>query len=491
MENVFNFWFLVVGAISMLLSFAWLIPKGTSQPPGPPNWPIVGSLLYLSKLPHRSMELLAKKYGPIMYLRLGYLNYIVISNAEMALEVLKIHDADFASRPSLIIGKYAGFEYFDVVFAPYGDNWRLLRKICATELLTQARLKTFEYGRQEEVARMVEKIAKYSEEGKVMKLRPIFHKLTSNNICRMLFGKYHEKSNCFLKKEFDNLVDCVIEMGEVGGKFNISDIIPVLKPFDVQGLERQMKHIRNRAENSLSIILNEYRNGNEMVADSTVTDFVETLLSHDGKLDERSIMGVLADMIGGGTDSSAITMEWALTELIRHPQILKRAQEELDTIVGTTRLVLPSDLPNLPYLQAIIKENFRLHPALPLAVPHFNSKDVQILTYNISANTNVLVNIWAIGRDPKVWKNPLEFDPDRFSNSNIKVGGSHYSLLPFGSGRRQCPGADLAQLMVQYSLATILHAFDWFAQPGIEPEDMNMMETFGAICPKAEPLVAI
>ncbi len=294
MEYLSNFWLFVVGTISVLLCFSWLIPKRTSRPPGPPNWPIVGSLFYLNKLPHRSMEELAKKYGPIMYLRLGYLNHIVISNAEMALEVLKIHDVDFASRPSSIIGKYAGFEYFDVVFSPYGDNWRLLRKICATELLTQARLKTFELGRQEEVASMVENIAKHNQEGKPMKMRPIFHELTSNNICRMLFGKYREKSDCFLRKEFDDLIDCVIEMGEVGGKFNISDLIPILKPFDVQGIERQMKHIKNRAENSLSIILNEYRNKKNIVTNSNVTDFVETLLSYDGKLDERSIMGVLA-----------------------------------------------------------------------------------------------------------------------------------------------------------------------------------------------------
>ncbi len=200
---------------------------------------------------------------------------------------------------------------------------------------------------------------------------------------------------------------------------------------------------------------------------------------------------LLQDMIGGGTDSSAITMEWALTELIRHPKIMKRAQEELDTVVGRTRLVLMSDLPNLPYLHAIIKENFRLHPALPLGVPHLNTKDVQILNYKIPANTTVIVNIWAIGRDSKVWKKPLEFDPDRFSNSDIKVGGSSYNLLPFGSGRRRCPGSDLAQHMVQYGLATILHAFDWSPQPNIKLEDMNMMETFGAICPKVEPLVAI
>jgi coumaroylquinate(coumaroylshikimate) 3'-monooxygenase len=199
---------------------------------------------------------------------------------------------------------------------------------------------------------------------------------------------------------------------------------------------------------------------------------------------------LLQDMLAGAVDSSSLTMEWALSELIRHPKIMKKAQE-LDIVVGRTRPVLMSDLPNLLYLQAIIKETFRLYPAFPLGVPHFNSKDVQILNYKIPANTNVLINIWAIGRDPKIWKKPLEFDPDRFSNSNINVGGSNYNLLPFGSGRRQCPGLDLAQLMVQHSLATILHVFDWFPQPGIKLEDMNMMETSGAVCSKAEELVAI
>jgi coumaroylquinate(coumaroylshikimate) 3'-monooxygenase len=200
---------------------------------------------------------------------------------------------------------------------------------------------------------------------------------------------------------------------------------------------------------------------------------------------------LLQDMIAGAVDSSSLTMEWALSELIRHPKIMKRAQEELDIVVGRTRPVLMSDLPSLLYLQAIIKETFRLYPAFPLGVPHFNSKDVQILNYKIPANTNVLINIWAIGRDPKIWKNPLEFDPDRFSNSNINVGGSNYNLLPFGSGRRQCPGLDLAQLMVQHSLATILHVFDWFPQPSIKLEDINMMETSGAVCSKVEQLVAI
>jgi cytochrome P450 len=196
-------------------------------------------------------------------------------------------------------------------------------------------------------------------------------------------------------------------------------------------------------------------------------------------------------MIVGGTDTSAITLEWALTELIRHPKIIKKAQEELDKVVGRNRQVLESDLPNLPYLQAIIKENFRLHPAIPLGVPHRNNTDAQILKYKIPANTNLFVNLWAIGRDSKVWEKPLEFDPDRFFGSNISVGGSNYTLLPFGSGRRRCPGLDLAQLMVQCGLATCLHAFEWSPQPGSKPKDMDMTEAFGTIVQIAKPLVVV
>ncbi|CAK9854903.1 unnamed protein product, partial [Sphagnum jensenii] len=488
MEFASEFLLLFVGVSSLLFYFAWVVPKKVSRPPGPPNWPIIGSLLYLSKLPHRSLEELAKKYGPIMYLRLGFLDHIVVSNAEMAMEVLKVHDADFASRPPIIAGKYASFDWSNIGLASYGDHFRLLRKICATQLFTQARLNSFGPGRQEEMAYMVENIAKHSHGGKLVEIRPIFHQLTSNIICRMLFGTRREKSNDLLGNDFDNFFQSNTEMLKIMNKLNISDLIPILKWFDLQGIERSMKHESNQIKKFLSKILKEYRKGNKVLANSTSTDFVEILLSLDERLDDKSIMGVLTDMIGGGTDSSAITMEWALTELIRHPKIMKRAQEELDTIVGRTRLVLMSDLPNLPYLHAIIKENFRLHPALPLGVPHLNTKDVQILNYKILANTTVIVNIWAIGRDSKVWKKPLEFDPDRFSNSDIKVGGSSYNLLPFGSGRRRCPGSDLAQHMVQYGLATILHAFDWSPQPNIKLEDMNMMETFGAICPKVEPL---
>jgi coumaroylquinate(coumaroylshikimate) 3'-monooxygenase len=197
-------------------------------------------------------------------------------------------------------------------------------------------------------------------------------------------------------------------------------------------------------------------------------------------------------MLAGGGDTTAIAMEWALAEIIHNPEIMNRAQEELDRVVGTNRQVHESDLPNLPYLHTIILETFRLHPPSALTMGHLNVKNAQLLHYKIPANTNVFVNIWAINRDPKAWKKPLEFIPDRFLNTNISLSGSNYNLLPFGSGRRRCPGMDLAQHMVHCALATLIQAFFWSPQLGVKPEDMNMMEDYmGGFVVKVDPLIVV
>jgi hypothetical protein len=293
MEFVFGFWLLIVGVVTLLLYFSWFVSKVMSHPPGPPNWPIVGSLFYLSNPLHCSLEELAKKYGPIMYLRLGCLNQIVISNAEMAMEVLKNHDADFAFRPLSVAAKHISFDWNDIVLTPYGDHWRLLRKIWTTKLLTTTKLNSFELGRQEEVAYMVENIITHSQEGKLVEVKPILLQLITNNICRMLFGKRCEKFDGFLGKNIVEFFNFVSKLGGPLSKLNISDVIPILKPFDLQGLERQFKIIRNEIESCLSKIFMEYRKGNKMVYDFTTTNFVEILLNLDEKLEDKAIMGVI------------------------------------------------------------------------------------------------------------------------------------------------------------------------------------------------------
>jgi cytochrome P450 len=195
-------------------------------------------------------------------------------------------------------------------------------------------------------------------------------------------------------------------------------------------------------------------------------------------------------MLGGG-DTTTIGLEWALAEVIHHLEIMKRAQEELDRVVGRNRQVHESDLPNLPYLHAIVQETFRLHPPSLMTLGHVNVKDAQILQYKILANTNVVVNIWAIGCDLKVWNKPLEFIHNRFLNTNISLAGSNYNLLPFGSGRRRCPGLELGQFMMHCGLTTLIQAFDWSPQLSVKLDDLNMKEFYKGFCVKIDPLIVV
>jgi ribosomal protein L17 len=292
--EVVDFWLLVVGVVSLILYLTWFIPNlKTSLPPGPPNWPIVGSLFYLSKCPHVALTNLAKKYGPIMYLRLGFVDHIILSNAEMAMEFFKVHDAEFASRPKMIVGKYLGLDWSTITFSNYGDHWRLLRKIAATQLLTIARINSFEPRRQEELGCMVEKIVEHSQGGKPVDMRQMFHELIRNNMCRMLFGTRCEIAKEFTGTDFDEFFNSVSKLIDSMAEFNVGDLIPFLKPFDLQGLEKQMKHGRDKMEHHVASILKEYKKGNKMVANSNVKDFVEILLNLDEKLDDATIKSIM------------------------------------------------------------------------------------------------------------------------------------------------------------------------------------------------------
>lgn len=206
------------------------------------------------------------------------------------------------------------------------------------------------------------------------------------------------------------------------------------------------------------------------------------------------------DFFTAATDTSAIALEWALAELINNPKVLKRAQEEIDTIVGKHRLVAKSDGPNLPYIQAIVKETLRLHPPIPM-VTRRSVQDCIINGYNIPAHTMLIVNIWSIGRNPKYWENPLDFWPERFLRAEnddpvglIDVKGHHFQLLSFGTGRRGCPGMSLALQQLHTVLAATIQCFDWKV---VDPRGGNivrvvdMTERPGLTVPRAHDLVCI
>ena len=194
------------------------------------------------------------------------------------------------------------------------------------------------------------------------------------------------------------------------------------------------------------------------------------------------------DMVFGGTDTSSNTIEFAMAEMMKNPKVAEKAKEELRAVVGEQSIVEESHIQSLPYLKAIMKETLRLHPILPLLVPHCPSDTTVVSNYTIPKGSRVFVNVWAIQRDPNEWENPLEFDPERFMNGKLDFSGSDFRYFPFGSGRRKCPGIAMGERMVMYLLATLLHSFDWKLEEG---EEIEIEEKFGIVLTMKKPLVLI
>lgn len=193
-------------------------------------------------------------------------------------------------------------------------------------------------------------------------------------------------------------------------------------------------------------------------------------------------------MVVGGTDTASNTIEFAMAELMNSPQIMKKAQQEIDLVVGNDRTVEESHLHKLHYLNNIMKEVLRLHPALPLLVPHSPSESCIIGGYTIPKGSRVFINAWAIQRDPSIWENPMEFRPERFSDRKIDYSGHDFSYFPFGSGRRICAGLPMAERTVMYFLASLLHSFNWELPAG---ENLDVSEKFGIVLKKKVPLVVV
>ncbi|VAH99655.1 unnamed protein product [Triticum turgidum subsp. durum] len=197
------------------------------------------------------------------------------------------------------------------------------------------------------------------------------------------------------------------------------------------------------------------------------------------------------DLFSAGTDTSSATVEWAMAELLLNPSSMSRARQELDQVIGSKEQVEESDIGQLKYLQAIVKETFRLHPPAPFLLPHVAETTTQVQGYTIPKGTRLLVNVWAIGHDGKVWPEPEKFMPERFLEKEVDFKGRDFELLPFGSGRRMCPGTPLAVRIVHLMLASLLHRFKWKLPVDVEKKGLDMTERLGVNLSMATPLEAI
>ncbi|GMJ07291.1 TRANSPARENT TESTA 7, CYTOCHROME P450 75B1 [Hibiscus trionum] len=501
----------ILQSVALLASLAFLsgvfIRRRCKQlkfPPGPKPWPIIGNLNLIDSLPHQSLHKLSQRYGPLMHLKFGSYPVLIASSAEMAKEFLKTHDQIFASRPPYAAGKYVGYNYSDVLWAPYGPHLRQGRKIYQNELFSSKRLESFEYIRAEEMRAFVSRL--YELSGKPVVLVEHLTRLTLSNISRMVLGnKYFSVSgddrivsNSILSLQ--NLQEMMNEFAFLIGVFNIGDWIPWLDFLDLQGYEKRLKALKEKLDRFLDLVFDEHkRRKEELGKDFVAHDMVDLLLQLaddpesdlDVKLTYDALRGFTLDPIVGGTESTSVTVEWVISELIKQPQLIRKATEELDRVIGRERWVEEKDIPQLPYIDAIMKETMRKHPVAPLLAPHMAMEDCNVAGYDILKGTRVFVSSWSIGRDPSLWEQPEEFRPERFLGRNIDVKGRSFELLPFGAGRRMCPGYNLGLKMILLSIANLLQAFNWKLPDNTKVEDLSMEEGPGISTPRKFPLVAV
>ncbi|KAL3699078.1 hypothetical protein R1sor_017100 [Riccia sorocarpa] len=477
--------------------------KKNQGPPGPHGWPVLGSLPYLGASPHQNLANLAKKYGPLMSIKLGSRNVVVASSPETAEEFLRFQDRIWSARFANTAARVFSYQRDGVVFADYGTEWRELKKALTSELLSAKRLSEFQASRKEELLKAIHGAITDSRGGtKPVRIASMLRKVVVNNILRMMLngGSLSQRAKALLTGEFMERMD---EVFFLLGAFHIGDYVPWLDWFDPQGLRKRTIDTFKIYDALWQTIIDDHKMKLEAAskaqsegtsATDTIQDMVDSLLTHSGDsgqhMEDSRIKAVLQDVFFGGADPMCVAIEWALSELLRNPHILEKAQTELDTVVGRNRLVEESDLPNLPYLNAIITETFRLHPVAPLLIPHLSTQDSEIQGFKIPAKTMLLVNVYAIQRDPEVYARPLEFCPERFmvEKSSKDVHGTHFDLLPFGSGRRICPGKGLGLLLALYTLALFIQTCSFRLPANMKPENLDMEDKYGGTAPRTTHL---
>ncbi|KAD2805912.1 hypothetical protein E3N88_39289 [Mikania micrantha] len=467
--------------------FLHLLPKiiktkqSFKRPPGPHGLPFIGNLHQIDQSSlHTSLWNLSKTYGPIVSLRFGFNSAVVISSASLAKEILKTQDLVFCGRPLFTSPRKTSYNGIDLAFSPYNQNWKDMRKIFNLHLFNPKRVQSSRFIREDELSSVIKTLRDRALSSQKVNLSELMKNLMNSIMLRVCFGEryqdVYEKSKVFglIDKVQAHMVDLHVSdiwpglpfgglVDRLMGKMNrlnkcFQDLDPFLQQLiDEQLIINKQKHKSCKEyENVIDVLL-------QLAEDNLFT------LTHD------HIKALLLDILVAGTDTTAATVVWAMSLLINNPKSMNKAQEELRNVIGIDgKLDEDHHLPRLTYLKAVIKETMRLYPPAPLLVPRETRKDAIVKGYEIKQKTLVYVNAWAIGRDPKSWDKAEVFLPERFlSESDIDFKGyrNDFDLIPFGAGRRICPGMSTGEMMVEVLLANLLYLFDW----GEEDIDFNTM----------------
>ncbi|KAF5958203.1 hypothetical protein HYC85_005428 [Camellia sinensis] len=459
-------------------------------PPGPATLPVVGNLLKLGNKPHKSLAELAKTHGPIMSLKLGQITTVVISSSTMAKEVLQKQDLvllqpilpQLSSRPSprpILDGLAARCRA--VAQPPKNHELQYVFGLDANQSL-----------RRQKVQELISYVGKCCQEGVAVDIGRAAFTTSLNLLSNTVFSVDLADPSQDSAKEFRDLVwNIMVE----AGKPNLVDYFPVLAKIDPQGIRGRMRVHFAKILQLFGRLIDERLELRKLRKTSEENDVLDILLDiidqNSEDIDRIHMEHLFLDVFAAGTDTTSSTVEWAMAELLRNPETLNRAKAELEQAIGKGKPIEESGVSHLPYLQAIVKETLRIHPPVPFLIPRKVESDVEVRGYIVPQGTQVLVNVWAIGRDPNIWLNPTSFMPERFLGLEIDVRGRDFELIPFGAGRRICPGLPLAIRMIPVMLGSLINSFDWKLEGGIAPKDLDMEDKFGITLQKAQPLCVV
>ncbi|XP_055811590.1 cytochrome P450 76A1 [Solanum dulcamara] len=509
MEWELNFYMLCSTIIFLLASIFLISQKKSSfakynLPQGPNGLPIFGNMFDLAgSEPYKKIASLTEKFGPILWLKIGpSMNTMVIQTANSASELFKNHDVSFSDRSIIDVNLVHNYYKGSMALAPYGNYWRFSRRICTVEMFVHKRINETTHVRIESMDKMLRWIEKKASSGgggggEVEVTRYVF------------LASFDMLGNLILSKdlvadpeseqgsEFFNAMTGIMEWAGVP---NISDIFPCLKMFDVQGLRKKMERDMGKAIEIIKKFIEErIEERKKGEKNGPIKDLLDVLLGFEGsgkdepaKLSEHEITITILEMFLAGTETTSSSVEWALTELLSHPQAMDKVKSEISQVIGPNKKFEECDIDSLPYMQAVLKESLRLHPPLPFLIPRKAIHDTKFMGHDVPKGTQVLVNVWAIGRDPECWDNPFEFKPERFLDSKlVDVKGQNYELIPFGAGRRMCVGLPLGHRMMHFAFGSLLHKFDWELPHNVSPKSINMEESMGITARKKQPLKVI
>ncbi|KAL0403116.1 UNVERIFIED_CONTAM: putative (S)-N-methylcoclaurine 3'-hydroxylase isozyme 2 [Sesamum radiatum] len=487
--NVSNLTFLSLIFV-LLFMIMKCIARGSSPaiPPGPFPWPVIGNFLQVRENPHIKLSRMARTYGPIMSLRVGAQLVVVGSSVKAAMEILKTHDRVLSGR-HLSYTQPASCpklnQYWIGFARECNDQWKHLRSICRAGLFSVKAIESQVEIRERNVVNMVKFL--HEREGQLVNMSEVIHNLVFNTMYNILlsrdvvgFGPDGGGAGPELKEltgQFLNLLAAT----------NVADLFPILHGLDIQGIQKKVRKITEKMFVMWQDIVRERRDQRRK-GFRAQEDFLDSLLEIG--LSDNHINHLLLELLLAGTDTTTLTIIWALADLIKNNNARSKLRDELTVRIGD-KTIQESEIMDLPYLQACIRESIRLHPPVPFLLPRRATQSSKVMDCIIPKGSRVIINTWAMARDPSVWDDPSSFIPERFLDSSMDFKGNDFEYVPFGSGRRMCPGWPMAARVVPYVVASLIHSFNWFLPGYNDPSELNMDEIYLLALRKKQPLQLI